>query len=296
MLLRFVFLLFALPVAALAAGDETLSWVGCGISKQAYVVDLAKKFEEKTGIHIDIEGGGATKGIRKVVSGEADLGGTCRYILPNDPREAGAGLEPIAWDALVMITHKDNPVDSLSIDQLRDIYSGKTTNWKSLGGPDVDIQLFTRAGKHSGVGHTLRKLVFADFEYELTSTREFLSTGPLEQAVSTDPFSLAATGVSSARLRDVKIIKLNGIEPSYDNIKDGSYGLYRPLYLVYNPKSPKIALIRKFISFCHTSEGRNIMKQNGTLPYIDGLPLVMNQIDQDVEAFRRGAKLPLIKY
>ncbi len=73
---------------------ESLNWVGCGISKKAYVTDLAQAFEKKTNIHINIQGGGATKGIRYVVSGDADLGGSCRYHLPENPLEAGAGFEP----------------------------------------------------------------------------------------------------------------------------------------------------------------------------------------------------------
>ncbi len=122
----------------------TLNWVGCGISKKAYVTDLSQAFEKKTNIHINIQGGGATKGIRHVVSGEADLGGSCRYHLPEDPREAGAGFEPVAWDALVIITHKDNPVGNLSLDQVKDIYTGKITNWQEVGGPDAKIELFTQ--------------------------------------------------------------------------------------------------------------------------------------------------------
>ena len=289
MLIPLAALLLSISTITFAETSATLNWVGCGISKKAYVTDLAKAFEEKSNIHINIEGGGATKGIREVSSGQADLGGSCRYILPDDPREAGLGLEPIAWDALVVITHRDNPVESLSMQQLYDVYAGKITNWKTLGGRDSEIKLFTRASKYSGVGRTLRKLIFADFNYEIASSQTFPSSGPLEKAITVEPLAMGITGVSSARLRDVKILKIDGVEPSYENIKSGNYRMYRPLYLVYNPKSPKIDLIKQFIKFCHNSKGRKIMKNNGTLPYIDGLPLVMKQISQDTEAFRRGA-------
>ena len=277
----------------MAEPASTLNWVGCGISKKAYVTDLAEAFEKKSNIHINIQGGGATKGIRQVVSREADLGGSCRYSLPEDPREAGVGLEPVAWDALVMIAHKDSPVTSLSLDQVKALYTGKITNWKDLGGPDEEIKLYTRSSKISGVGRTLRKLIFADFDKEISSTHEFKSTGPLEKAIEETPFSLGMTGISSARLRDVKILELDNVYPSYENVKASKYLLYRPLYITYNPRTAKLAEVKQFISFCHSTEGREIMRNNGTLPYRDGVHLVMRQIEQDLSAFRNGAEFSL---
>ncbi|MGB5277366.1 MAG: phosphate ABC transporter substrate-binding protein [Gammaproteobacteria bacterium] len=273
----------------MAEPETTLNWVGCGISKKAYVTDLAKAFEKKTDIRINIQGGGATKGIREVVTGTADLGGSCRYQLPEDPREAGAGLEPVAWDALVVITNKDNPVDNLSMEQVKEIYTGKIRNWQVLGGPNAPVEVYTRKGKHSGVGRTLRKLIFADFDQKIVSTKSFPSSGPLEKAIMDNPHAIGITGISSARLRDVKILKLENIYPTYDAVKGGEYQLYRPLYLTYNPKSEKLAEVKQFISFCHSHEGREIMRKNGTLPYREGVHLVMRQIEQDLSAFRKGA-------
>jgi len=299
--LAFISLYFFFSTAAVAetspvsvaAPKVQLEWVGCGISKKAYVTDLAEAFEKKTGIHINIKGGGATKGIRQVVSGEADLGGSCRYYLPEDPREAGVGLEPVAWDSLVVITHKDNPVENLSMLQIKEIYTGKITNWKEVGGPDAKIELFTRTSKFSGVGRTLRKLIFADFDQPLFTTKEFKSTGPLEKAITETPFSMGMTGISSARLRDAKILRLEGVEPSYENVKSGKYQLYRPLYITYNPNSDKLAEVKEFMRFCHSREGRDIMRKNGTLPYREGVHLVMQQIDQDLSAFRHGAEFSI---
>ncbi|MGB5518115.1 MAG: phosphate ABC transporter substrate-binding protein [Gammaproteobacteria bacterium] len=273
----------------MAEPETTLNWVGCGISKKAYVTDLAKAFEKKTDIRINIQGGGATKGIREVVTGTADLGGSCRYQLPEDPREAGAGLEPVAWDALVVITNKGNPVDNLSMEQVKEIYTGKIRNWQVLGGPNAPVEVYTRKGKHSGVGRTLRKLIFADFDQKIVSTKSFPSSGPLEKAIMDNPHAIGITGISSARLRDVKILKLENIYPTYDAVKGGEYQLYRPLYLTYNPKSEKLAEVKQFISFCHSHEGREIMRKNGTLPYREGVHLVMRQIEQDLSAFRKGA-------
>jgi len=268
-----------------------LNWVGCGISKKAYVTSLAKSFEKKTGIKINIQGGGAARGIRDVVKGDADLGGSCRYILPDDPREAGVGLEPVAWDALVVIVNKNNPVDSISLSDVRSLFDGKITNWTALGGNDAPIDLFVRKSKNSGVGRTLRKLIYADFDKELASTQKFKSSGPLEKTVVKSPNAIAITGISSARLRDVKILKLDGVAPTVTNVRSGAYRLYRPLYLTYNADSPNIAEVRKFIKFCHSAEGRREMKENGVVPYKEALSLIMKQIQQDDTAFKEGLAL-----
>lgn len=279
------------PLTLNADPVTTLDWVGCGISKKAYITDLSQAFEKQTNIHINIQGGGATKGIRHVVSGEADLGGSCRYRLPENPREAGAGFEPVAWDALVIITHKDNPVGNLSLKQVKDIYTGKITNWQEVGGPDAKIALFTRTSKYSGVGRTLRKLIFANFNQKIASSKPFKSSGPLEKAIVGTPFSIGITGISSAKLRDVKILELDNTYPSYENVKTGKYQLYRPLYITYNPRSDKIAEIKQFTRFCHSREGRKIMRDNGTLPYREGINLVTLQLKQEMAAFRKGANI-----
>ena len=274
-----------------AHASTELNWVGCGISKKAYVTSLAKLFETETGIHINIQGGGATKGIRKVVNQTADLGGSCRFNLPDDPREAGVGLEPVAWDALAVIVNKDNPVEDISLQQLKDLFNGKIKNWKQLGGKNNPVDIYTRKSKYSGVGRTLRHNVFADYDKKLYSTKEFKSSGPLEKDVLVNKNAIAVTGISSARLRDVKILKLDGIAPSVKNVKAGTYKIYRPLYITYNPDSERLTEIKQFIKFCHSPKGREAMKKNGVVPYKEALALIMKQIEQDDDAFQRGLNL-----
>jgi len=287
-----IILCLALMLGAYTAqAKPELTWVGCGISKKAYVTSLAKLFEAKTGIHINIQGGGATKGIRQVMNQTADLGGSCRYFLPNDPREAGVGLEPVAWDALVIIVNKENPVDEISLEDVKNLYNGKIKNWKQLGGSDAPVDVYTRKSKNSVVGRTFRKNVFADYDKKLYSTQQFKSSGPLEKSIISNINAIAVTGISSARMRDVKILKLDGVEPSVKNVRAGKYKIYRPLYLTYNPDSPRIIEVKKFIKFCHSKQGRTAMKMNGVVPYKEALSLIMKQIEQDDSAFKRGLNL-----
>jgi phosphate transport system substrate-binding protein len=270
--------IWAQPI--LAEQQPTLRWVGCGISKKAYLVALAKAYEKKTGVVIDVQGGGATRGIREVASMSADIGGSCRRRIFGVEEESGITQVPVAWDALVVITHKNNPVKDISLDNLRKVYLGEITNWRQLGGNDAAIELFARKGKISGVGRTARKLLFNDYEQEFAATRIFKSSGPLEKEVVANPNALAISGISSVRKRDVKILKLDGKSPSYENVKSGNYLLYRPLYLVYNENSRHADVIKDFIRYTDTEEGRDVIRSNGTVPYLEALNLMKNKLQE----------------
>lgn len=272
----------------LAYAETTLSWAGCGISRNAFMDELAVAFKEQTGIAIDLQGGGATRGIRNTQAQETDMGGTCRLPLEGEPAESLAHLEPVAWDALVVMVHKDTPVDNITLEQVRDLFLGRITNWNQLGGPDRPMEVFARQGKISGVGRMLRHLVYADFDREFTATRFFPSSGPLERAIEETPWSIGVTGISSAQRRDVKILKLDGMEPNYDNIRSGAYTLYRPLYVVSNPESPNFEHVQQFVRFVGSREGREVIRRNGCVPYTDALALIMKQLDQERRARDMG--------
>jgi phosphate transport system substrate-binding protein len=271
--------IWAQPILA-AEEQPTLRWVGCGISKKAYLVALAKAYEKKTGVVIDVQGGGATRGIREVASMSADMGGSCRRRIFSAQEERGITQVPVAWDALVVIVHKNNPVEDISLEDLRKVYLGEITNWRHLGGNDAPIELLARKGNISGVGRTARKLLFDNYKQEFAATKIFKSSGPLEEEVVTNPHAIAISGISSARKLDAKILKLEGKAPTYDNVKTGNYLFYRPLYLVYNENSPHVAVIKDFIRFSDTEEGRKVIRSNGTVPYLEGLNLMKNKLQE----------------
>lgn len=261
------------------AGTHTITWAGCGITKKAFMAELAKAYEKKTGIKVELQGGGATKGIREASKGTITIGGACRVSLERHPMEKDADQVPVAWDALVVIVHKDNPVDNITFEQMRDLYLGKIKNWKELGGNDAPVELYIRQGNLSGVGRTLRELVFAEMDQKFVAKHEVKSTGPLEKGIEANPLGIGTTGISSAKRRDVKILKLEGIEPTYDAIKNGDYTLYRPLYLV-RQKGKHDPDADAFIRFAQSTEGKQIIRDAGTVPYSDALALIMQQLDQ----------------
>jgi phosphate transport system substrate-binding protein len=274
-----------------AQQNTSLLWGGCGITKKAFMAELAKAYEKKTGIKVNLTGGGATKGIRNAMKGEIDIGGACRPIIEGHPQERNAYQVPVAWDALVVIVHPKNPVETISVKQLQDIYLGRIRNWKQLGGWDKPIELYIRRGKISGVGRTLRELVFANFNQDFPGARHVVkSSGPLEKGIQQNMLGIGTTGISSAKRRKVKLLKLNGKSPSYENIKNGSYVLYRPLYLVTKGKGSSDKKVKDFITFALSREGREVIKRAGSVPYSDAMGLVMKQIEQYDDATDKGLK------
>ncbi|WP_455204441.1 phosphate ABC transporter substrate-binding protein [Kaarinaea lacus] len=273
---------------SISKASEGLIWGGCGITKKAFMAELAKAYEKKSGVHIKLQGGGATKGIRGVSKGTINIGGACRASMEFNREERYVKQVPVAWDAIVFIVHNSNSVDNITMEQVRDIYNGKITNWAQLGGMDAPIDLYVRKSPISGVGQTLRELVFNDTEKEFTSKAVVVkSSGPAEKAVEKMITAMTATGVSSAKRRDVKILKVEGHEPSYENIKAGKYMLYRPLYLV-TKLSVKNPLVADFIKYATSPEGMDIIRKSGTVPYTDGLHLLSRHFRQYEKAIASG--------
>ncbi len=275
----FIFLFLLLTLLPLSTQALELSWVGCGITRNAFMADLAAAYKEKTGVDITIAGGGATKGIREITSKQADIGGACRFKLDSSREEASANMIPVAWDALVVVVHKSNPIDSISLLQLRRLYQGKITNWSQLGGENQQVELLVRKGKISGVGYTLRQHLFEDPDVVFKSKYVFPSSGPLEKTVEKNPNAIAVTGIASAHKRDFKILKLEGMDPNFENIRTGNYLLYRPLYLVHNKSSPYSRESDRFIQFALGPEGREIIRENEVVPYFDGMLLLQKRMD-----------------
>ncbi len=269
---------------------KKIVWTGCGITKKAFMADIASAYEQKYGVVIDLKGGGATKGIRDTKAGTSHIGGTCRIPLHNREEESMLlKLILVAWDALVVIVHNDAPINNIKKQELIDILNGEIEYWNELsdwqGKPDNNrkIDIFTRSSKISGVGYTLRNLLFNDFGKEFSSSRTFPSSGPLEKGIEKEKNSLGVTGISSARKRNVKILTLNDIKPDYETIKSGNYLMYRPLYLTYTslyklPKNERKE-VRRFLEFIKSDESAKIIKANGVVPFKEGFHLIKQRKD-----------------
>lgn len=282
--ISFAFAILSISTSSMADTVE-LKLVSCHISKDAYITDMINAYREKNGIHIDVRAGNSTSAIRDVQIGVADIGGTSRYLIPNEKRETGVKLLPVALDALAFIVHKDNPVESISQEQAKAIYTGRIRYWSELGGNDQKIEVYALKNKISGNGRTLRELLFSNTHKNFHTHRVFDSIEVLEQSLTQNANAIAITGVSSAHMNDVKIVALNGVKPSVQNIKTGDYSLYRPLFLSYDPHSPNIESVKDFIRFVLSKTGQDVMRSNGVVPYREAMSLVNNKAREKDTAY-----------
>jgi len=273
---------------ALAAGKTTKStkkpatppppalvWRGDYATARGVVEDVSKAWEKSGKGRIEIQPFNTASGLDAVAHGLADIAGSAR--------NSAGGIEgdlvftPVAFDALVMITHPSNGTGNLTVKQLHDIYFGKITNWKDVGGKDAPINLYAVASPGDGVEYSLRRLIFGRGNQPVAAPRLYVNTAKLEEAVTLDPNALGVTTLSGvASNSKVKMVSVDGVRPSVSTITDGSYVLYTPLYLVTNKESPKAAQITAFMEFLHTDQVRSLARAHQLVPYTDAPQLAEN--------------------
>ncbi len=239
---------------------------GCSVSHVGYLSAIAHEFERLTGTKVLVRGGGSAVGIEDLSAGRVDFATSCRKKMPTDPDDIE--FIQVAWCALVFIVHKSNPIDNITIDDVRGIYKGKITNWKQLNGPDMPIRVFIlRAGRGlSGVESSINEMVL-EGKTPTANALTSASTAIVEQLVERTPEGFAASGFSSAHKRDVKMLKLNGTSPNKKNIARGRYPLKRPFFILI-PKNPKIET-QKFIDFILSKEGQRFISSQGVVSLSD---------------------------
>jgi phosphate transport system substrate-binding protein len=116
-----------------------------------------------------------------------------------------------------------------------------------------------------------REILFHDPNKKFTTSAVFEDSGPMEKAIEKDKWAIGITGISSARKRNVKILDLEGIDTSKQNIASGKYLLYRPMYLVTKEKPDSATA--KFIEFAKSKDGQEIISQQGTVNLREGANL-----------------------
>lgn len=261
------------PTPPPAEGTRVLVWRGCDISKLAFMEPCAAAYEKETGIRFQISAGGAALGIEAAATGAAHLGGTCRALVPG--REEGRDLRFViaAWDALAVVVHPENPLADLSRDQLVAVLKQRIASWKDLGGADERIVVIGRKGDMSGVGVMTRRMILGADEAEFGPTAVLLnSTGPVEKMVEARRDAIAVTGASSARHRKLKLVAVDGVAPTAENIASGRYPYFRPLYLAY--RTDAVPEAKRFLEWLLGERGQAVVEASGTVGLRQGAGLV----------------------
>ncbi len=258
-----------------ASTAPALVWRGDYATARAVVEDVSKAFEKSGKGRIEIQPFNTASGLDAVQHGLADIAGSARASAGGP--ESDLVFTPVAFDALVMITHPSNSIPNLTPKQLHDIYVGKITNWRDVGGKDAPIDLYAVASPGDGVEYSLRRLLFGRGNQPVAAPRLYVNTAKLEEAVTLDPNALGVTTLSAvASNSKVRMISVDGVRPSLSTISNGEYALYIPLFLVTNKTSPKAAQIQTFMQFLRTDEVKSLARAHQLVPYIDAPQLAQN--------------------
>lgn len=264
----FVIVILVVRGNAWAGNADYITASGCSVSNIGYLLDIAREYEKRTGVKIFVRGGGSVVGIEDLRTGKVDFAASCRDREEDDPKEIE--FIQVAWDALAFIAHRSNPVENISLENAKAIYHAQLTNWKQLKGQDMPIKIFISRPRKglSGVEASTRKLVLQGTDPVASQNTFFVaSTAIVEQMVEDTPEGFATTGFTSARKRDVKMLKVNGVYPTGKNIVSKRYPLKRPLFLLV-PKNTR-SEVRKFIDFVLSREGQEFLRSLGVVSLVD---------------------------
>ena len=182
----------------------------------------------------------------------------------------------IGHDALVFVVNEDNPVDSLTTDQIRDIYAGKITNWKEVGGNDAPIVAFQR-NENAGSQALMKKLIMQDTEL-MTPPTDYIvdSMAGLMESVREYDNSANAIGYSvyyyahdMEMAHGLKLIKVDGVAPSRDTIRTGEYPHRSDNCCVIPKDAPVGSPNRVIFDWLMTEEGQKLVSAEGYVPIMD---------------------------
>lgn len=255
------------------------------VTAKSLVDAIAEAYEDDGKGHVEVQPFNTVSGIDAALNGSADIAASARGGFAGRAQEAGLNFTPVAWDALVMITTPDNPVGSLTLKQLHDIYWGKITNWSQLGGRDEPIDLYTVASPLAGAEYSLRRLLYGRGNAPVMMPRMYINVDTLEQGIALDHKSLGLSTLSRVHdNRKVKIIPIEGVAPTPASVADGSYPLYTAIYLASSPSSPHSAQIAQFMDFLATDDAKKLMREHDLLPFSDAPTLAAQSPDQQIAA------------
>ncbi len=259
-LLAFVALAGALAAkASVTSAQDALSGtltVAGSTSVQPIAEMLAEEFQaQNPGVRINVQGGGSSAGIKAAQTGAAQIGTSSREL---KKEEKNLHETMIARDGVAIVVHPENKVARLTLAQIQEIFAGKITNWKEVGGKNAPIRVVIREAG-SGTRGAFEELVMG----KVAVTERAIvqgSTGAVRQTVSGDPDAVGYISFDALD-KEVKSLKVEGVEAKAANVKNGSYKIARPF--LFLTKDEPTGIVKAFIDFVLSGKGQTIIAQNG---------------------------------
>lgn len=258
-----------MSMGASAAGAEE----SIVIDGSTTVGPIAKAFAEyymelHKDVNITVSESGSGNGAKSLINGACQIADMSRFM--KDKEYAAAvekGVMPVAhvvaMDGIAAVVHPSNPVKTITVEQLRDVYLGRITNWSQLGGPGKDIVVISR-DTNSGTYETFEQLVMK--KEKMTERVEYLgSNGAIRQKVQNTQAAIGYIGLGFVD-RTVKPLTVNGVEPNRGTVASGKYPIARPLFM-FTDGYPKLGThIHAFVTLHLSSTGQEIVEAIGFIP------------------------------
>jgi phosphate transport system substrate-binding protein len=225
-------------------------------SVMPFVEKLAEHFMvDHPAYSVDVQAGGSTAGIQACLNGTVSIGMSSRNL---KAEEMVLKETIICYDGIVLIVHPSNPINGLSLDQARDIFSGRVRNWGAVGGPNRKIDAITRE-EGSGTRGSFEELVMRKDEINDAIMVQD-SNGSVKAVIATDPHAI---GYISMGLVDnkVKALAMEGVVPDIKAIRAKKYRIVRPFIFV--TKGELRGNAKKFVDFVLAKDGQNILRKEG---------------------------------
>ena len=242
---------------------------------------IAKAFAEyymakNKDVNVTVNESGSGNGAKGIINGTCDIANMSRFMKEKEFKAAAEkGVMPVAhvvaMDGLPVLVHPSNPVKQLTVEQVRDIYMGKITNWKQVGGPDKEIVVISR-DTNSGTYETFEGLVMTH-KVNGEKTREKIkdgaeyvgSNGAIRARVQSTPAAIGYAGLGFAD-KTVKALEIDGIYPTPQTVTSGRYPIARPLFMFTNGYPKLGSHVHAFVTLHLSEKGQEIIEDIGFVP------------------------------
>lgn len=227
--------------------------------------EIALRFEDlHPGTRIDVQMGGSTRGVNDARSGLADIGMASRKLKEG---EEDLTAFTIANDGIGIIVNKANAVSILIDGEIKAIFTGDITNWKELGGRDAPITVVNKAE-----GRSTLELFLEYFSLKASEVKAHVVIGDNQQGIKTvagNPDAIGYVSIGTGEFEErhgtpIKLLGLNGVAASIENVRNGTYPLSRPLNLVTS-KAPQ-GMAKTFIEFARSEQVHDIVEEQYFVP------------------------------